>query len=295
VEREAFPRVAYVSGESQLLGFVRRFHPSRMVCCSLNWREEPRVGRHGFAVASREDEVLVSRSLLLDFDVVGVSLPSRVAALERFVRRGVVDYFRDHGFVDPSLACSGGGFHVLAAYPPVHVAQFPDVRDRLRAFRDEVAREFRGELSRLEVALDRTQDLRRMVKLYGTAKVGGEVSRFFGGARVPDPRLREYVLSRRASASGAGGVRLELGGAPSWLAGLLERDVELASLWRGEKPVGTDASQSGLDYSVARRLLRLGRTDVAEVACALAARPGSRALERGEAYVRRTIGAALQR
>ena len=178
------------------------------------------------------------------------------------------------------------------------VAEVPDVARRLSVFRESFVSSFRAELSRFEARVDATQDLRRVVKVWGTAKPGGRLSRFLGGARVEDVALRQYLLGLEVSVPErpVGLGLLSLSEPPSWLRDALARDGELARLWRGEgKPVGTDGSQSGYDFSVARRLFRLGYTDVSEIASVVVARPGSGAAEKGEAYVRRTVGNALIR
>src|SRR5579872_2392752 len=61
---------------------------------------------------------------------------------------------------------------------------------------------------------DSTQDLRRMVRCYGTGKPGvGVVSRFYGRERVEDAALRDYLLGLRVSSGRpmAGAVRVNVG------------------------------------------------------------------------------------
>ena len=150
----------------------------------------------------------------------------------------------------------------------------------------------------MEVRLDKTQDLRRMVKIYGTAKPGGAVSRFYGGRRRLDPALRDYLLSLELGEQRAAPIDLPVDDQlPAWFNPLLARDAELALLWCGEgKPVHTDTTRSGFDFSIARRLLRLGYTDVADLATVLAHRPDGSVKNsgKGEDYIRRTIASALQ-
>ena len=211
------------------------------------------------------------------------------------------EYFVDRGMRPPVRAATGGGYHLLFAYPAIRVAEYDDVGARLKTFRDRFADEFRRDLSALEMKLDRTQDLRRMARVYGTAKPDvGLVSEFYGGERVEDERLREYLLEMRVPDRGvvgpmAGGslVGEEL---PSWCSSLLEQDAGLRQLWLGEgKPEGLDTSSSGYDHTLVRRLLELGRTDIGELATILAERPEGSVRKRGkdEGYIRRTIAAAL--
>ena len=206
-------------------------------------------------------------------------------------------YFRDHGFLAPVRAFSGAGWHVLAAYEPIHTSQRPDIRARLREFRDRIASSFRQELSQLETTLDRTQDLRRMLKIYGTAKPNAPVSRFYGGRRQLDDRLREYLLGLELDERRASAAALPIGDQlPRRFLDLLERDAQLGRLWRGEgKSVHTDTTRSGYDYAIVRRLLADGVTDLGEIATVLALRPDGVVRERGkgEDYIKRTIANAL--
>ena len=118
-----------------------------------------------------------------------------------------------------------------------------------------------------------------MVRVYGTAKPSvGAVSRFYGGERVEDERLREYLLEMRVPDRGVVGstsVRGLVGGElPCWFSSLLEQDAAVQKLWLGEgKPAGLDTSSSGYDHTLVRRLLQLGHTDIGELATILAERP----------------------
>ena len=147
-----------------------------------------------------------------------------------------------------------------------------------------------------------------MVKIYGTAKPGGRLSRFYGQQRVEDSALSEHLLTltvseaqaRHQGPAGKGGnFELQPGEElPEWLPRLLEQDRELNELWQGKgKPATADTSRSGFDYSVARRLLRLGYHDIDDLATVLALRPeGSvRSSGKGPEYLKRTIAAALVR
>ena len=67
-------------------------------------------------------------------------------------------------------------------------------------------------------------------------------------------------------------------------------------LWNGVgKPGNTDRTRSGYEYSVARCLLRLGYTDVSELATILALRPEGSVRKSGkdQLYALRTVGNAL--
>ena len=296
-----FPRVEYVGSAGALGRFVDRFAGDRFVCASLNPRGEAFRNDQGYPRSARESEVAVSQNLLFDFDFETERVShAQLGGLQAFLKRAD-EYFLDQGMRAPVKAYTGGGYHLLFAYAAVRVGECPDIRARLEVFREGFAAAFQQELGALEVKLDRTQDLRRMVRVYGTAKPGvGIVSKFFGERRVEDARLREYVLSLLVpdrAAGAAGGLGLRVGTElPAWFSVLVEEDEEVRQLWRGtDKPEHLDTSASGYDQSLMRRLLRLGYTDVAELATVLALRPGGSAVKhgKGESYIRRTIAAAL--
>ena len=298
-EHDAYPRVGYVTTERQLLGFVRRYAPTRMVCYSLNPRIGMKLEEHGFPIASRETDIDLSQNLLLDFDLDGEPTSDRLKKLAAFLDEKVSAYFADNGFQPPTRAYSGGGHHLLAAYAPIPVADHPDIRTRLGEFRNRICQAFRGELSRLEAKLDQTQDLRRLVKIYGTSKPRRPVSRFHGEQRREDAALRQHLLdleitpNRRTALSFPTHDHL-----PPYVAQLLSQDAELSRLWRGEgKQPRTDTTRSGYDYAVVHRALQLGVTDLSDLATILKLRPrgavGTGA--KGDDYIRRTIAAALVR
>lgn len=300
-----FPRVAYARFETEVLRFVRQYHGERMVCFGLNPRPEAFANQHGYPRSAREDEIRVSQGALFDFDIKQDRVTrAHVAALERFLDFAD-DYFLDRGLSAPARGFSGRGYHLLFAYPAVSVAEYPDMADRLRLFAGEFAAAFEDELSLLSTKLDATTyDLRRVVRVYGTAKPRvGITSRFDGGERVEDRALRDYLLGlalpdldRSASCDGA---MLNISQSlPASFSALLERDEEARALWVGEgKPDTADVSRSGYDFSLACHLFSLGYRNVDELATVLALRPGGAFQQsgKGEFYLRRTIANALMK
>ena len=96
----------------------------------------------------------------------------------------------------PAWASTGRGFNFLFSYPAILVWEHPDIVDRLKEFRRKFVDAYRQELDRAGLRLDNTQDLRRMVRIYGTAKPDvGIVSRFHGAERTEDGNLRAYLLA----------------------------------------------------------------------------------------------------
>jgi len=269
-----------------------------MICYGLNPR--PRVLRRqdGRVRSAKEIDIAVSMNLLIDIDLEGAVSPSRLSALKGFLLEAD-EYFTSLGLLRPFRAATGRGSHLLFAYPPILVSEVLDVRERLRSFKDGFVRAVRDQLSRLEARVDSTQDLRRMVRVYGTSKPDvGVVSKFYGKERVEDVALREYLL--RLTVAAFRSVRavpvMVADHLPGWFAGLLVTDDRLRSLYEGNgKAAVTDCSVSGYDFSVVRHLVRLGFRDPNELGTILSLRPVGFAerCTKGPAYVERTVGRAL--
>jgi hypothetical protein len=295
---ESWPIIKYVSSLDELLLVVREYAGRRLLCYGINPRSEVLADRRGRLQSSTETALDSSQTLLLDFDLDGTVSPSRLAALTRVLGR-VDAYCASLGLQRGVRASTGRGSHLLFAYPPMAVRFCPDLRDRQARFRDGVFRAVRQDLSRLEARLDRTQDLRRMARVYGTPKPEvGVVSRFFATTRVEDPALREYLLSlpSRPPTTTTGAVAVVPGGAlPSWFTELLVVDGVVRNLWNGTgKPSGTDVSRSGYDYSLACHLITAGHSSPDELGTILSLRPGGGAHKR-VSYVSRTVNNALRR
>jgi hypothetical protein len=119
-----------------------------------------------------------------------------------------------------------------------------------------------------------------MVRAYGTAKPGvGIISTFPYAKRVPDERLRDYLL-RLVPAPVSVAVTKDLtvtDALPSWFPSLLESDRVLHGLWLEHgKPTTADTSHSGYDYSIARHLVNAGKNDE-DIATILSLRPAGSA------------------
>ena len=304
-EHSAFPRIWYAHQEDDVLRFVEKHQTERMVCIGLNPRSGVLKNERGFTRAAHEDEIVVSKSLLLDFDIPGDrSRQKQKNELATYLETEMRSYFFDLGFEEPVVADSGNGMHVLCAYPAVPTSEAPDIASRLSTFASEVRQDHQAILSRLEAQLDTTQDLRRMLKVYGTAKPNGPVSRWPGRERVEDEALRDYLLNMAlpdeypATLHGQyGRVGLVIGGElPESFQRLLHRDSKLKELWEGRgKPEQSDQSGSGYDYSLMKRAMQIGYRDLDGLATVLALFPkGSvRTSGKGELYIRRTIANAL--
>lgn len=303
LKHETFPKVWYAKNPDEAVRFVERYSGSRTVCYSLNPRPNIFKNQNGFARSAVESEIVLSQNLLFDFDFESKTVSeSQLDAFAGFLS-GADTYFLDQKLQVPARAYTGRGYHLLFAYPPIDVRKNPDVGPKLREFRNTFSSAFHEELSRLEAKLDNTQDLRRMVRIYGTAKPQvGIVSRFYGNERAEDERLRDYLLALElpedrvpAAIAATLNSSREI---PQWFHSVLEQDRETRELWSGiGKPQNTDTSSSGFDYSLVRRLLKLGHRNIDDLASVLARRPDGSVQRhgKGDAYIRRTIANALIR
>jgi len=167
----AWPVTRYIRSEPELLGLVRGYAGERMVCYGINPRPMVLTCEDGRVRSAREADVAVSQNLLIDIDLEGVVTPSRLDSLRRFLRLAD-EYFKGLGVHRPFRASTGRGSHLLFAYPPIPVGVVPDVRLRLRSFKEGFVAAVGRELSVLEARVDATQDLRRMTRVYGTSKPG---------------------------------------------------------------------------------------------------------------------------
>jgi hypothetical protein len=293
----SWPVVEYVTSLAGLESVVRTYAGERMVCYGLNPRLAILTKPDGRLRSATEADIRVSQNLLLDLDLEGNVTPDRLDSLKRFLR--VADeYVAALGCARPVRAATGRGSHLLFAYAPILVEEYPDVRERLRWFRDQLAVAVRQELSRLEVRLDSTQDLRRVVRVYGTAKPDvGVVSRFYGRDRVEDAGLRDFLLRLPCCTQSAAPevMPLALGDVlPSWFTALLAEDECLRGLWRGEGKTRGDVTASGYDYSLVQSLVRRGHADPSELGTILSLRPGGGASAKGREYLARTVARALR-
>jgi len=299
-EHKTFPCIAYANNERDVINFVKRYSQMYMVCYSINPRSSAFKNQRGYPRAAHEEEIEISQNLLLDFDFHSNNpLDEQVNDFKVFLRKAY-QYFKDLGISLPTEAFTGRRYHLLFAYPAIKVDYCPDIADRLRAFCDQFRQAHREELERLEVKLDPTQDLRRMLKIYGTAKPEiGIVSRFYGGERVEDETLRAYLLKMNIERPTSQAHLLTAGKElPLWFHKLIAQDEKIRALWNGEgKPDGLDQSKSGYDFSLVKTLMRKGYKNLDDLATILSHRPLGGVTHEGKGvdYIARTIAKALLR
>jgi hypothetical protein len=285
-----------VTSRSGVEDIVRQYHGERLVCYGLNPRPAILTKADGRLRSAGEADIRFCQNTVLDLDLEGAVTSARLDALKRFLR--VADeYFDSLGYQRPVRVSTGRGSHLLFAFPPIHTEHCPGLRDALRLFRNRFHAAVRHDLSHLEVRLDTTQDLRRVVRVYGTAKPDvGIVSRFYGKERVEDEALREVLLASAGSTqSTPPPISVEIAAAlPSWFSDLLATNERLRRLWHGEGKTTGDRTSSGYDYSLACSLIRRGKDDPNELGTILSLRPGGHAPQRGPEYLNRTITNALR-
>jgi len=300
-QHNSWPQTRYVKSEDDFLDFVRRWSPDRLVCCGLNPRPRIYQNRWGYARPAREGEVDLSHALLVDLDPVEDAHPDS-AALERCLGRAE-EFFQDLGLALPGHGYSGRGLHLLARYEPIPVRDYPDMKPRVALFSQDLQAGLDDLLESVGLQLDSSPGLRRLVKVYGTAKPGGTLSRLGQSLPAEDPRLREYLLglqpqpadsAARPNREGKRRPVAEIhptGNLPDWfLQSMIEPRIR--ALWEGRgKPGGTDRSRSGYDFSLLRELIRRGHDDPGELATILALRPEGavRRSGKGAQYLAQTV------
>jgi hypothetical protein len=192
-ERQAYPVVRYARSEREVVRFVEQYAGTRLVCYSINPRPHVLRNENGFVRAALDADVRHVQNLLLDLDPAGETpSPAQLRDLDGLLDRAN-SYFSDLGLAVPARARTGRGRHLLFALPAVAVQDCPDIGQRLAQFRGGFLDAYRQELDRIDVRLDPIGGIRRLAKVYGTAKPGGVMSRFCGGER--QVRIPPIVIS----------------------------------------------------------------------------------------------------
>jgi hypothetical protein len=298
LKHNLFPIVGYTRSEHGVAGFVRKHHAYRMLCYGLNPRPRMFTNDNRRPRSAREHEIQISQNLLIDIDVASKQ-PSegQIAELGDTLTRAE-DYFLDQGFMAPVRAFTGRGYHLLFAFPEIKVSECPDIASRLRQFSEGFKSAYGRELADFDARVDSTHDLRRMVKMYGSAKPQvGIISKFYSGERLEDERLRTYLLGLESREERKIALRLDAGELPPWFETVLQKDARTRELWSGAGKLAGDTSRSGYDYSLVLRLMGLGHTDICDLATILALRPEGAVQKsgKGDSYIRHTIANAILR
>lgn len=307
-QHRAWPVTAYAEDPQRALVFAIRHARTSMVCVGLNDRPRPLVNDRGYPTSTKEDGIELSRNLFLDIDFTEKPpKESQLRDLESYLTTEGFAWYRDMGFRAPEFGFSGQGYQLHSGYAPVYVAETPDIADRLRKFSLEFQTDHDKALEKVGAQVDTSvHDLRRMVKIFGTAKPEvGVRSIWYGGQRTEDEALRSYLIGmvmepeqeQATSSRPLYGPQLlhANGDLPPLFLNLLRQDARLNAYWHGRGKTNGDGSRTGYDFSVVRRLLVLGYRDIDDLATVLSVRPDGavKQAQRGENYVRRTIANAL--
>jgi hypothetical protein len=205
-------------------------------------------------------------------------------------------YLKKLKITPPVWAFPGNGYHLLFALPPVAVNEFPDIKEKLNLFRQEIQYEFSDAVKRVRARMDNTMDLSRVAKIYGTKKPHGRYcSLFFGKDRIEDKPLLEYLMSIAPKERFVGSIPL-LDELPESFRQLLSSDEKIQKLWDGVGKSDGDTSNSGYDWSLVKECIQKGIPDFVVLATILKLRPEG-AVKRsgkGDSYVRLTIATAIK-
>jgi len=299
-----FPITRYIRSEFELARFCKMHHDDRMIAIGLN--ERPLIHRNekGYMRAAKEEEIKICSNMLIDIDAEPSELSPSYLAKTTSLLEKLCAYYQDLGLKKPIIAFSGGGFHGMTALPRTPTDVYSDMAPRIKRFTTDLREDFRHDLSRHEMRIDTVSDLRRMVKVYGTAKVGNnQLSRLLSpGVRNEDVGMRNYLLSMTLKPSELEkktmhkdvviDVQKKL---PRWFEMLIADDKRIHDLWWGRGKAKGDISASGYDHTLTRTLMGRGHKNLDDLATILAKRPLGSVQKSGkdQQYIQRTIANVL--
>jgi len=171
---KTFSATWYIDSEKQLVAFVKRYaggEKPRLILIGLNEVHEfLRYEKGNHPRSTRDSDIQVCKNMLIDIDIVNKEITqAHREALYQFLENKMFPYFRDMGFKQPAYAKTGGGIHILPAYPAIQVEEHSDLADRQKAFLGELRSVHKQDLENLEARIDNTFDLSRKVRLPGTS------------------------------------------------------------------------------------------------------------------------------
>ncbi len=293
----SFHKIWYSYRLGAFIRFVQEYYKDHMLCVGVNPRPTALKSEQGYNRGATDADIEQVTHFYFDIDFEGKNPTDMQLADLRLALMKMEAFYQDQGFETPTLNYSGNGYHIIHKLPPVAVSDYPDIKARQHVFRGEFQSGFSGELSRLEAIIDNTLDLSRKIKLPGTKKPGhSRISSLEYVNHKPDEALRDYLLSLDIQPKDDLPLEIRVKDMPERFAGLLKQDRFIRDFWNGTGKTKGDTSRSGYDYSLIRRCLRLGVTDINDLYAILALRPGGsvRAAGKGEKYVRNTIANAIK-
>ncbi len=298
-KNRAFPKIEYAKTAKQVERFVKKNYKDHLLCFGLNPRTQVFVNNRNFPRSAKESEIELVKNVLFDFDFKEKKyLEEKLAELEiNFMQFD--EYFFDNGLKEkPVRAFTGQGYHLLFATNNINVKEHPDIKMRIKAFQENFKNEFNDVLDGVGAIVDSTYSLSQKIKIYGTAKpsVNKAVSCFFGGERIEDSGLRDYLLNMKLPEIKETSLDEKITGElPKLFVSLLERDQNLKNLWMGEGKNNGDSTRSGYDFSLTQYLLKLGFSDLDQLKQILIHRPnGAVQHGKGDQYVKLTLANAIK-
>ncbi|MBA7624266.1 hypothetical protein ES703_31673 [subsurface metagenome] len=191
------PVQAWVDGEGAFVEFCKRWEGKRQIYVGIN----PRARKGG----TREDIDEVT-TIVLDVDAVRPdkhqpATDAELKCAEKVADRIIVD-FTERGFKAPVKCCSGNGWQLWLAIPPINAAVLGRdlVEGKVQEFQKRVKVKYEDE----HATIDNIGDLPRVVRVIGTINIKGKptperphrLSYACGDfTRREDPLLRDYILS----------------------------------------------------------------------------------------------------
>jgi predicted DNA-binding protein len=293
------PRIWYARTETQVLEFLNKFHSTNTCCYGVNPRQSILKNKNNYVRSAVDADIEVVKNFYLDFDLIHGSNDSIDMELTEELIRDIIFYLGKEKIDKPACAFTGNGYHLLFALPSIIVIQHPDIKDRMKKFRDIVDYEFSNNMKECNIRLDSTVDLRRMAKIYGTRKPykNSKLSRFYGEERVEDYVLRDYLLSleidEELDEETSLDVVVEL---PEKFKLLLGNNSFIQGLWNNEgKKETSDDSRSGYDFTLVKECIKQGITDINDLIAILSLRPEGAFQKSGKnkEYIKRTVGNAI--
>ena len=260
-----------ISKWPELRDFCNKYAGEAMLCLTVNpLREGFPHGR-----AARDADVPHVTTVFLDFDAVD----GNSQALKQKVVPKVDAWCEAHQLGHFQWADSGAGLHAYAQIPPIYIQETPDVGQRLATLQREIRTLFEGDTS---IRVDSVANLSRVVKLVGTRKVGGRLSRFLKKPEIfADDCLRQWLLDLKIEAAAAPGEvspTADLASAREEIEAAVGSSAHLFKL-RQLCQIANDRSKA--EYAFVRELWLRRYTGAQAVAAVRVGIPGSKSAEAG--------------
>ena len=304
LKNNAFPKIWYAQSEKQIMAFLYKYHGDHMCCYGVNPRPSVLKNDNGYPKHASDTDISEVNNFYFDIDFKDGNHESKqLKTLDEFLEE-VDNHLLEKGIQKPTRAFTGNGYHLLFALPYIKTSTQKDISNRLNTFYQEIYDKFISDINNIGVKFDKTTDLMRVAKIYGTRKPQkSQISRFYGSERFEDKVLLEYLLNlpieenANINKEGKGAKKITIyKSLPKAFVNLLGNDSEIADLWDGVGKESGDISRSGYDFSLMHACIQQGITNKKSLATILAMRPqGSvKSNFKDDKYIRLTVTKALQ-